>query len=169
MTAPAAIAAQLVDIIERGSTPVPFAGCWIWCGALNNRGYGAVNVNGTKKAHRVSWTAFRGPIPPKMNVLHRCDMPACVNPDHLFLGTQADNMADMITKKRDRKAAWENHSSHKHPELRQGERQGRSRLTNTDILAVRSAPIGCRLLVRQYNVTVTHICNIRSRKAWRHI
>lgn len=184
MTA-AAIQAQLVvpikakrkaglsiqERLQRNCIPIPFAGCFVWCGALDNKGYGVINIGGglARKAHRVSWSVFRGPIPPGMNVLHRCDMPCCINPDHLFLGTQADNVADMIAKGRDRKAVGDNHSSRLYPELRRGENHSRARLSEKDILAIRSSPMGCRRLAKLYGVTVTHINNIRSRKAWAHI
>jgi hypothetical protein len=84
-------------------------GCWIWNGTLNPNGYGQIFVGPlqgkAKTAHRVSWEIAHGPIPPGRGyhgtcVLHRCDNPACVNPDHLFLGSHFDNMADMKLKGR---------------------------------------------------------------------
>lgn len=81
----------------------PSGDCWVWTGRARNRGYGVVSVDGRGRlAHRVAWELERGPIPEGLNVLHRCDNPPCVRPDHLFLGTQADNMADMTEKKRRR-------------------------------------------------------------------
>lgn len=76
--------------------------CWIWIGADDGRkGYGRINVNGkTAKAHRISYELFNGEIKDNLNVLHKCDNPKCVNPDHLFLGTQKMNMADMYSKNR---------------------------------------------------------------------
>lgn len=87
--------------------PEPNSGCWLWDGAVFVRKdrripYGKAVV-GRKQmaAHRRSWQLFRGEIPAGLYVCHKCDIPLCVNPDHLFLGTQFDNMADMIAKGRD--------------------------------------------------------------------
>lgn len=79
--------------------------CWIWRGAVTApMGYGNVKVDGRNiGAHRRAWELAHGPIPEGMFVLHRCDNPPCVNPAHLFLGTHADNMADMKAKGRVRK------------------------------------------------------------------
>lgn len=90
--------------------PEPNTGCWLWCGTLNQNGYGKIlrRVHGEVSAHRLFWTAHRGPIPDGLWVLHRCDTPACVNPAHLFLGTIQDNTYDMIAKGR---AAWQKKAS----------------------------------------------------------
>lgn len=75
--------------------------CWLWTGATNEHGYGKLSANGSwRLAHRVSWNLSNGEIPDNLQVLHRCDTPACVNPAHLFLGTHADNMRDMKQKGR---------------------------------------------------------------------
>jgi len=79
--------------------------CWLWIGPTSNGRYGALGV-GSKpkevrfKAHRIAWEIFFGPIPEGMKVLHTCDNPPCVNPFHLFLGTQKDNTQDAIRKGR---------------------------------------------------------------------
>jgi len=81
----------------------PKTACLVFAGYTNR--YGIIwneNVQRPQKAHRVAWELHYGPIPQNMQVLHRCDNPPCCNPDHLFLGTQADNVADMIAKKRGR-------------------------------------------------------------------
>lgn len=78
--------------------------CWLWTGSINSPEYkcGRIRVNGKiELTHRISWTLTYGNIPEEMNVLHKCDNPQCVNPDHLFLGTHQDNMDDMINKCRD--------------------------------------------------------------------
>lgn len=85
------------------SIPVPFSGCYIWmykvAGPMK---YGVVYVNGREVyAHRRAWELTYGPIPLGMQVLHRCDTPPCINPEHLFLGTQSDNMRDKVRKGRD--------------------------------------------------------------------
>ena len=79
--------------------------CWVWVGPTNDKGYGQIRVGGRGSrcllVHRLSWELHYGPIPPGMCVLHHCDNPPCVRPDHLFLGTLADNNRDMYRKGRD--------------------------------------------------------------------
>lgn len=75
--------------------------CWLWTGYRNDNGYGQVGFNGhVRLAHRVAYTLAFGIIPEGMDVLHHCDNPSCVRPDHLFLGTQLDNIRDRDTKGR---------------------------------------------------------------------
>ena len=83
-------------------TPEPNSGCWIWIGArATDKGYGKFHINGSPMlAHRASWTLYRGDVPPRMCVLHKCDIPACVNPDHLFIGSLSDNTRDSMKKGR---------------------------------------------------------------------
>jgi len=83
------------------------SGCWEWIGSKNWDGYGMIGIAGTDRlswkiriAHRISYALHVGEIPAGINVLHKCDNPACVNPDHLFLGTQRQNVHDMIAKGR---------------------------------------------------------------------
>jgi len=77
------------------------SGCWFWTGARKHTGYGQIwVVNSAKTAHRISWILHNGPIPTGLCVLHKCDNPPCVNPDHLFLGTRADNNLDCVAKGR---------------------------------------------------------------------
>lgn len=77
-------------------------GCWLWTASTVKFGYGQFGVSKTihKNTHRLSWEIHHGPIPVGMSVCHSCDVPACVNPDHLFLGTQRDNVLDCIAKGR---------------------------------------------------------------------
>lgn len=101
---------------QRGKTPIPVEkrlwarvvkspetdGCWVWMGAVCGKGYGVIGVEKQRMemTHRVSWRIHRGEIPDGMDVLHTCDNPPCMRPDHLFLGTQLDNMRDASKKGR---------------------------------------------------------------------
>lgn len=85
--------------------PEPFSGCWLWMAGTSLAGYGQISSSEATRrkevyAHRLSWEIHCGPIPEKLFVLHSCDTPLCVNPDHLFLGTHRDNMQDALRKGR---------------------------------------------------------------------
>ena len=133
-------------------------GCWVWRAARNPDSYGRFHL-GPKvwQAHLLAWTLTRGPVPRGMCVLHRCDTPACVKPAHLFLGTKADNTADMMAKGRGPT----------------GERQGRAKLTRAQVGAIRaryrSRQPGDTLrdLAAEYGVTFTNIWQIVHDKSWR--
>src|SRR4051812_8621743 len=87
--------------LEQNLMPLAECGCWIWMGHINHLGYGKIKIDGLNLAvHRVSWEKHHGPIPDGLKVLHVCDIRCCFNPDHLFLGTQLDNVRDMYAKRR---------------------------------------------------------------------
>lgn len=91
--------AQLAAYVRRSGPD----DCWLWTGHINHLrgGYGQFTFRGTQqKAHRVAWSSVNGPIPSGMCICHRCDVPACCNPAHLFIGTHDDNRADMLAKGR---------------------------------------------------------------------
>lgn len=107
--------------------------CWLWTGCRSIGGYGQICTGGGQRAytHRISWEVHRGPIAGGMYVLHRCDNPPCVNPDHLFLGSKGDNNRDAIKKRR----GWV------------GELNGSARLTWDAVRKIRSArAIGASLV-----------------------
>lgn len=130
------------------------SGCWIWCMCTHQQGYGlAGNINGSTRAHRISWTIFNGPIPVGLNVLHHCDVPACVNPDHLFLGTHQDNARDRTTKGRGAR----------------GKNHGNAKLNEQKVRAIRASPLPKRRLARKYGVDPALIRNIQQHKIWKHV
>jgi hypothetical protein len=92
-----------LQLIESRVERITESGCWIWMGPTNPYGYGRMFIREIGRhisMHRLAWQIANGPIPPKLFVCHRCDIPACVNPSHLFLGTHRDNMLDCMRKGR---------------------------------------------------------------------
>lgn len=131
--------------------PEPNTGCWLWTGSLLNYGYGAFSPGG--RAHRFAYSAFKGPIPEGVFVLHRCDVPSCVNPDHLFLGTRADNVADMMQKGRQPR----------------GSRNGSAKLTPAQVLEIFASTEKQAVLAARYGVVHTAISKIKRGHKWAHL
>lgn len=99
--------------------------CWIWTGSIRNDGYGRYPVNRQwKGAHRVAYELYKGPIPEGLLVRHKCDNPLCINPEHLELGTNKDNVWDMYLRGRGPDKSGENNPNYKHGN-RVGEFQNR--------------------------------------------
>jgi hypothetical protein len=130
--------------------PEPFSGCWIWIGAAR-RGYAAMHPN--LSAARVSWVIHRGQVPRKLQILHRCDTPLCVNPDHLFLGTPFDNKRDCLSKGR--------HSFGEHRPL--------AKLTKTDVEKILRCNESSKQLATRFRVDPSTIHRIRKGITWKHI
>jgi hypothetical protein len=134
-------------------------GCWDWTGYKNEKGYGVINLGGERMlTHRMAYQLTAGSIPDGMFVLHHCDNPACVRFKHLFLGTLADNNADMDAKGRSRRG-------HNMPGI--GNHQ--AKLTESDVRAIRISTEKGVVLAARYSVTKTTICSILKRRLWTHI
>lgn len=134
-------------------------GCWLFAsGRRNKAGYGRVAFN--KKyhlAHRVSWKIHHGEIPVGLYVLHKCDVPGCVNPDHLYLGTHLDNVRDMVVRGRCR------------PAILPGETHPNSKLKNEDVMEIRRSALTAKQLAEKFCITRTHVYYLRGRQAWKHL
>lgn len=130
--------------------------CWPWFAYRNPKGYGRsfVRVDGQVYVvpHRASWAIHHGP-PGCLHVLHHCDNPPCVNPKHLFLGTNEDNVRDRVAKGRTQKG-------HKH---------FKSHLTDADVRAIRASSESKAELGRKYGVTRATIAAILKRVTWKHL
>lgn len=139
--------------------PVTETGCWIWEKSIARKGYGIMWVQNEKNgAHRYSWELYHGPIPKGMFVLHKCDVPSCVNPDHLFLGTHQDNMDDMRSKGRERYV--------------KGEACHSAKLKESDVVQIRKLKkegVSSIRLSELFNVIVDSINNICSYRTWKHV
>lgn len=130
-------------------------GCWLWTGSKTRPGYGNFNLDGkTVSAHRQSWRYANGEIPSGLSVCHHCDNRACVNPGHLFLGTHADNMADMKAKHR-----W------KTPHVT-GERNGAAKLTRAKADAIRTDQRSQSAIARDFAISQSVVSEIKRGLSW---
>lgn len=147
---------------------IPWSGCWIFTGAVNEFGYGIVGIGGrglgNDRTHRVTYQHYRGEIPEGMFVCHHCDVPSCCNPDHLFLGTNHDNVRDCVSKLRNSPPPRNLHVI--------GEAHPSHKMTVPDIVSIRSlrekgwtlAKISARFGI--CDATILRICQ---RKTWKHV
>lgn len=147
-------------------------GCWIWTGSRGRRGYGnfaIIEGKGVMRsilAHRLSYELANGEFSDDLCVLHKCDNPPCVNPDHLFLGTRYDNVQDMRAKGRQR------YIGHPGSSGAQGEHHGNSKLTNETVRHIRALHkngLSYSKLATQFSVNKSTIERIVLRKSWTHI
>lgn len=142
--------------VDKTSSP---SGCWVWTGCHNMKGYGVFssfgNFSSGVMCHRISWTLVKGEIENGLCVLHRCDNPSCVNPDHLFLGTKLDNNKDAVDKLRHQFGQYHYNSKFSH-EL---------------VLKLReyhkTTGVGYRQLARRFNVSTSTMRDLLSGKTYR--
>lgn len=152
--------ARWLPIKERfwaNTMPEPNTGCVLWMGATSRPGfktsvgYGELSEGGkVLRAHRVAWELTRGPIPDGLFVLHRCDVTCCVNPDHLFLGTNADNVADKVAKGRQPR----------------GETSHRAKLTREDAHRILNTPGSSMRVASMFGVSHRTVLDIRNGSHW---
>ncbi len=143
-------------------------GCWLWKGAVNKGGYGLFGYEWNSEtrrgkqtsANRIAWILTYGPIGKEIKVCHSCDNPSCVRPDHLWIGTQKENIQDMIQKKREVRNP------------RRGEKHRSAKLTEHQVRTIRSSfqrGVSQSQLAREYSVVNQCINAIVHRKTWSHI
>lgn len=136
--------------------------CWEWIGSIDKDGYGSLFSNSKRfRAHRVAWAIKHGEIPNGLSVLHKCDNTKCVNHNHLFLGTQGDNVSDMIKKGRGSAC--------------RGEANPKAKLTDAQVREIRARHAiggrrnGYRALAREFGVSHPVVYYVVQRKVWRHV
>jgi len=139
--------------------PITETGCWIWMGSTKtSRGEerGRYMIGGKREyAHRIAYRLFKGDVPEGMQVNHHCDNTICVNPDHLYLGTQQDNVTDRVVRGREGN--------------RHGEINGRAKLTESQVRHIRDSPESNVTLAERYEVSDVLVGLIKRRKAWQHL
>lgn len=144
------ITPALIARFEAKYIPEPNSGCWLWLGSPNQAGYGRFGVgHEVVKAHRVSHEIYKGSTK-GLHVLHHCDNPACVNPEHLFLGTQTDNRADMCRKGRHASVC--------------GEDSGKAKLTNVQVAELRQLKgvLSCRKIGARFGIEGSYVSRLLS-------
>lgn len=148
--------------INKTSSSIYYNGtrCWVCTSYKHTQGYGLFKVKGEhgyihKGAHRISYEIKYGSIPESIKVCHHCDNPPCVNPEHLFLGTQKDNMMDAAKKERLGKA--------------KGSKNGYSKLTEAQVIVILGDTRFHKQIAKDYNVTRSVISGIKRGYSWKHV
>jgi hypothetical protein len=138
--------------------PEPNSGCWLWLGTTNRLGYGTISKRAKSNrifAHRAAYLVAHGSIPDGLDVLHRCDVRCCVNPDHLFVGTHTDNMRDMMRKGRHRAV--------------RGDKHGAAKVTPEIVQAIRASIEPRQVLAARYGISKHTVHGIRGGGTWKHV
>lgn len=149
------------ELIKKFEDKIFFAspdGCWYWIGITNTLGYGRFSHEGKEfYAHRISYLIYRGQFSIELDILHSCDNPLCVNPNHLFLGTHDDNMKDMAKKGRAKKKS-----------KNKGEKNPMAKLTYKQVLEIRAINnLQQWKIGEMFGVSQSRIHSIRSNKCWK--
>ena len=140
--------------LEANTLRLPESGCWIWLSTLHPGGYGRVCAGKTPFfAHRVSYELKYGAIPAGMMALHHCDVRCCVNPDHIFVGTQQDNMTDKVRKNRQAK----------------GSGHGNAKLTEDQARAIKCSQESSIKLAKRIGYSASMIREIKNGNLWKHL
>ena len=130
--------------------------CWLWTGAVNSAGYGSIGLGrSTMVAHRAAWLLVHGSLPTDLCVCHTCDVRICVNPAHLFLGTNSDNVADRERKGRN--------------VVLRGEQHGSAKLTRDQALAIKSAAGKQWDIAHAFGVSQATVQRIKAGRQWAHL
>lgn len=149
---------SIAERIFHYAIPEPNSGCWLWIGGLQGKGYGSMCAHGAVSAHRASYIEFKGPIPAGRVVCHKCDTPACVNPDHLWLGTIKDNNRDCIAKGRFRKES-----------TRPGRKNGSAKLTAAAAESIRARHVrgtSPKALLKEFGISQVQFYRILRNESW---
>jgi len=149
--------ATLRERLDHYAEPFVSGRCRLWLGHKRG-GYGLLRWQGRhQQAHRLAYIEHVGPIPEGLDALHRCDVRACINHEHLFLGTDADNAADSVAKGRRSKTGP------------RGERNSFAKLTASKVLAIRDDPRSQPVIAAAYGVAQSTVSRIKRRKTWKHL
>lgn len=140
---------NIFERFQKGYKVHKKSGCWIWLKNISTTGYGRMNFNYINyRSHRLSYLIYVGEIPEEMVICHTCDNKKCVNPNHLFLGTILDNVADRVKKNR----------------TSQNENHYKCKLSNKQVIKIRKMKGSARELAEKFKVNTSTIYNIRKYK-----
>ena len=148
--------ATITERLDTYSIPEPNSGCLLWTASCNEKGYGRLRVKGkTRLVSRLTWEEAKGPIPDGLQVLHKCDVTACREIAHLFLGTNKDNVDDKMAKGR--------------LDRRDGEHNGRAKLTRKQVQVILADNRLHRVIAADYGVSRPMISYIKRRENWKNV